>query len=137
MQDAGVHNQLANVGIKCLWSMSPGAPRVGPIFRNTNLIALTTTLQQFSIKRTSDYECRKNHGASVSSTHTFGPASPAGGRVSGGSVSARQHEDQHWATKLLFNVSLLTYAVIRRPAYLPHLNTTTAMTSYSACETVW
>jgi hypothetical protein len=93
MQDAGVH-KLANVGIKCLGYMSPGAPRVGPIFRNTNLIALITTLQQFSIKRTSNYECRKNHGASCQ-FHTFGSASPAAGRVSGGSVSARLHQDQH------------------------------------------
>lgn len=74
--------------------MSPAAPRVGPIFRNTNLIALITTLQQFGIKRTSDYECRKNHGGSCQ-FHTFGPASPAGGRASGGSVSAQLHQDQH------------------------------------------
>jgi len=81
MQDAGVYHQLANVGTNYLWYMSPGAQQVGPIFRNTNLTALTTTLQQFSTKRTSDYDCRNNHGASCRQFHTFGPASPTAGRV--------------------------------------------------------
>jgi len=48
MQDVGVHHQSANVGIKCLWYMSPGGTASGteyPKYKSDSPDNLTTTIQ--------------------------------------------------------------------------------------------